>query len=539
MKKMFLIFLFVICVINVNNASPFQNNTVVVVRVGTGTGSLTNAATAIFLDEYNTTTGALVQTIPLPTTVSNANKRLVLSGTNSSEGYLTLSTDVNYLVLGGYDAAVGTAAISSTTSAANNRVIARIAQTGAIDVITALTDAYSGGSINGVTSTDGSNFWTSGSNDGVKYATLSGITSTQLSTTPLNIRCINIFNGQLYITSQVTGFFGVSSVGSGLPTVEGQNISKLTGFPTSGTQISPYAFQMNPAGNIIYVACDGNTNYGIQKWTLNGDTWSLAYTISPTLIFTGIVVDWAGTNPIIYATNLTSNANAIYKSTDVGNGSSVTVLTTAAANTIFRGISFTPVTVLPVELSSFTSNTNARNIQLYWETKTEKNSNKFDIEKMNSAIGSIWVNVGSVKAAVLSNSPKQYSFTDKNLQAGKYQYRLKMIDNNGSFDYSKIVETEVATPKDFAVSQNYPNPFNPSTRIDYQVPVDAKVIMEVYNIAGQKVSELVNQEQLAGYYTVDFGSSKLSSGVYIYCIVASDKATGKNFSSIKKMMLLK
>jgi hypothetical protein len=194
---------------------------------------------------------------------------------------------------------------------------------------------------------------------------------------------------------------------------------------------------------------------------------------------------------------------------------------------------------LPVELSSFTSVINGRNVQLSWGTKTEKNSNKFDVEKMNTAIGSSWVNVGSVKAAVLSNSPKQYSFTDKNLQAGKYQYRLKMIDNDGSFEYSKIVETEVATPKNFELSQNYPNPFNPSTRIDYQVPVDAKVILEVYNIAGQKVSELVNQEQSAGYYTVDFGSSKLSSGVYIYRIVASDKATGNNFSSIKKMMLLK
>jgi hypothetical protein len=114
-----------------------------------------------------------------------------------------------------------------------------------------------------------------------------------------------------------------------------------------------------------------------------------------------------------------------------------------------------------------------------------------------------------------------------------------MIDNDGSFEYSKIVETEVASPKNFELSQNYPNPFNPSTRIDYQVPVDAKVIMEVYNIAGQKVSELVNQEQSAGYYTVDFGASKLSSGVYIYRIVVSDKATGNNFSSIKKMMLLK
>jgi hypothetical protein len=114
-----------------------------------------------------------------------------------------------------------------------------------------------------------------------------------------------------------------------------------------------------------------------------------------------------------------------------------------------------------------------------------------------------------------------------------------MVDNDGSFNYSSVEAAEVAIPKDFAISQNYPNPFNPSTKIDYQVPVDAKVIMEVYNIAGQKVFELVNQEQSAGYYTVDFGASKLSSGVYIYRLSASDKATGNNFSSIKKMMLLK
>ena len=114
-----------------------------------------------------------------------------------------------------------------------------------------------------------------------------------------------------------------------------------------------------------------------------------------------------------------------------------------------------------------------------------------------------------------------------------------MIDNDGSSAYSSVEAAEVAVPKDFAVSQNYPNPFNPTTKIDYQVPVDAKVILEVYNIAGQKVMELVNQEQSAGYYTVDFGSSRLSSGVYIYRLAAVDKATGANFSSIKKMMLLK
>jgi hypothetical protein len=193
---------------------------------------------------------------------------------------------------------------------------------------------------------------------------------------------------------------------------------------------------------------------------------------------------------------------------------------------------------LPVELSSFTANNNGRSIQLNWSTKTEKNSDRFDIQR--SLVGNLnWAVVGSVKAAVLSNSPKSYSYSDNKLQSGKYQYRLKMVDNDGSFAYSSVEAAEVAVPKDFSVSQNYPNPFNPSTTIAYQVPVDAKVILEVYNIAGQKVADLVNQDMAAGYYSVSFGASKLSSGVYIYRVVAIDKASGNNFSSVKKMMLLK
>jgi len=197
---------------------------------------------------------------------------------------------------------------------------------------------------------------------------------------------------------------------------------------------------------------------------------------------------------------------------------------------------------LPVELSSFTSSVNGRQVNLNWETKTEVNSNQFEIDRalQSSKDASLnWVSVGTVKASGLSNSTKDYSYSDTKLQSGKYHYRIKMVDNNGSFSYSSVEVAEVAIPKDFAVSQNYPNPFNPSTKIDYQVPVDAKVVMEVYNITGQKVMELVNQQMSAGYYTVDFGASKLSSGVYIYRLAASDKATGHNFSSIKKMMLLK
>jgi hypothetical protein len=199
--------------------------------------------------------------------------------------------------------------------------------------------------------------------------------------------------------------------------------------------------------------------------------------------------------------------------------------------------------ILPVELTSFRSVVNGRQINLNWETKTELNTRQFEIERAlvsTKDVTTIWASVGSVNASGTTTTPKQYSYTEKNLQTGKYQYRIKMIDNDGSFKYSPVVETEVAVPKDFAVSQNYPNPFNPTTKIDYQVPVDAKVILEVYSITGQKVVELVNQDKQAGYYSVQFGtSSKLASGVYIYRILAIDKVTGNNFSSIKKMMLLK
>jgi hypothetical protein len=199
---------------------------------------------------------------------------------------------------------------------------------------------------------------------------------------------------------------------------------------------------------------------------------------------------------------------------------------------------------LPVELSSFVTKVQERNIVLNWETKTEINFNKFEIERclVNSYNALLnWIQIGSVPASGNSNSPKKYFFSERGLQSGKYQYRLKMIDNDGAFKYSDINIIEIAIPKDFVLNQNYPNPFNPVTRIEYRVPLDSKVMLEVYDITGKKITELVNQDQPAGYYSVDFLSSsvKLSSGVYIYRILAVDKATGKNFSAVRKMILMK
>lgn len=193
---------------------------------------------------------------------------------------------------------------------------------------------------------------------------------------------------------------------------------------------------------------------------------------------------------------------------------------------------------LPVELNSFTVKNEGRDVSISWETKSETNTSVFQIERASEQ-GS-WLKVGEVAASGNSSSPKEYSFTDKRLNSGKYSYRLKMIDNDGSYEYSEAAETEVALPKEYAISQNYPNPFNPTTRIDYQLPFDSKVTLELYGITGEKVGMILNEEQSAGYYTAEINASglNLASGVYIYRMSASSTA-GQNFVQVKKLVLMK
>ena len=194
---------------------------------------------------------------------------------------------------------------------------------------------------------------------------------------------------------------------------------------------------------------------------------------------------------------------------------------------------------LPVELERFTTSSTGRDVNISWETKTEVNSSKFEVER--SAVNTQnWVKVGEVTASGNSNSAKEYSFTDKKLNSGKYSYRLKMVDNDGTYEYSKVVETEVSLPKEYAISQNYPNPFNPSTRIDYQLPFDSKVSLDIYGITGEKVATILNGDVAAGYYTTEInaGALNLASGVYIYRISATG-SNNQNFVQVKKLMLTK
>lgn len=195
---------------------------------------------------------------------------------------------------------------------------------------------------------------------------------------------------------------------------------------------------------------------------------------------------------------------------------------------------------LPVELSTFTISVIKNSAILKWTTNSEINSSTFEVQRKSES--SEWKKVGEVIAAGNSNSPKEYSFTDRNLSSAKYQYRLKMIDADGSHKYSSVVDAEIQLPKEYAISQNYPNPFNPSTRIDYELPFDSKVTIELYGISGEKIATLVNGYQSAGYYTTELNAGKLnlSSGAYIYRMIAdSQDNTVQTFTQVKKLLLTK
>lgn len=190
---------------------------------------------------------------------------------------------------------------------------------------------------------------------------------------------------------------------------------------------------------------------------------------------------------------------------------------------------------LPVELSSFTSSVNKNDVVLNWSTVSEVNNHKFVIERKST--GS-WTSVGEVTGNGTTNEVKSYSFNDRNLTSGSYYYRLKQIDYNGNFEYHNLVnEVIVGVPNAFALSQNYPNPFNPSTKIDFALPVDSRVSIKIYDMLGKEAAVIMNNEaRTAGYYSVQFNGSSLSSGIYFYAIKTEGQ---QNFSITRKMVLVK
>ncbi|GEM_PF-801040 len=277
------------------------------------------------------------------------------------------------------------------------------------------------------------------------------------------------------------------------------------GVTLSGTASDIWIFQISGAlglANGASVTLSGGALASNIFWQVAGQV-----TLGTTAVMKGIIL---GQTAIVYNNGATLDGRAL-----------------AQAEVTFIGN-----TVLPVEMVAFTAAANRLNADLQWSTATEVNSYGFEIERRQTEN---WEKVGFVTGAGTSNAPHDYTYSDNSLSPGRYVYRIKQIDNNGTFAYYGSAEVEVGiTEKKFSLESNYPNPFNPSTTIQFMLGSDGMTSLQVYNILGQKVMTLFEGSAQAGkMYQVKFEASNLPSGLYF-----AKLESGKQHM-LRKMLLMK
>jgi hypothetical protein len=190
---------------------------------------------------------------------------------------------------------------------------------------------------------------------------------------------------------------------------------------------------------------------------------------------------------------------------------------------------------LAVTLTSFTASSSHLSADLRWSTAAGAIDYNFEIDRTTVGRIQSWQKVGFVAGSSINSSSQQYEYIDRDVSAGTYDYRIKLIASNGGYAYTSTVEVQVGVaPKEFTLSQNYPNPFNPTTNIEFTVPQDGRVQLKVYNTLGEEVATLLDGAMTAGeYHRVSFDASHLGSGVYFARIQFANRQL------VKKMLLMK
>ena len=318
------------------------------VRVGDGSSALSSGATAVFLDEY-TPSGTLVQSIALPTSAVGANRRLTVSGTATSEGALALSADGRYLSLAGFDADPGTAAVAGTPTAATNRVVARVDGNGRRRLVDGDLRRHH-------------RVRRQGCGHRRRQPLLGRRIERRRAPGPAGQRRRDHADQQRRADEPARGrasrrsvarvdgqrSAGVYAVGSGLPTTGGQTPALVAPSP------SPYGFVALdrdpgvPGVDTLYVADDSGPSGGIVKFSFDGTTWTARGSFRPSGSgvrgLTGAVTPSGVT---LYATT-SATANQLVTVNDSAAfdapiaATSTTLASTAAANTVFRGVAFAP-----------------------------------------------------------------------------------------------------------------------------------------------------------------------------------------------------
>lgn len=360
--RILLFFLLFACAAR-SSAQSFGNGNIVVVRIGTGALPLTaGTAQPVYLDEY-TPCGELVRSIALPVTVSGSHRRLTLppASADYTEGFISLSEDGQYLALGGYDAATGTAAVTGSTSSTVNRVVGIIDAAANVNTTTAFSNRFSAVSIRSAI-TDGSNVWAAGGNGGIVYATTGSTGTSNTLLTSTTGRCLGIYDGQLYATSTATNL-RMARVGSGLPTTAGQTMTNLPGYPaTSGSPLQFFMARLNGSDtvNVLYIA----DNNQLKKYSLVAGSWTANGTLGVTGDkYRGLTGTVSGSDVILYALRRNDTGGEIIQYTDnTGYNASFAnlkpiIIVQADSNRVFRDLSMAPQAVSPLAAQKTSNST--------------------------------------------------------------------------------------------------------------------------------------------------------------------------------------
>ncbi|MFI5406690.1 MAG: T9SS type A sorting domain-containing protein, partial [Nitrososphaerales archaeon] len=390
----------------------------------------------------------------------------------------------------------------------------------------------------------GSNFVHKSTNEGSGWTIVNGGQS--LDGNPLLAMTVSNFSTDtLYVTTSP-----ISSRGNVFVSFNGgTSWTNITGILPdrylTDIAIAPYN------ASIVYVTVAGYGSSHLFKSTNAGQSWTDVGSSLPDAPGYSVIVDPENQNNVFFGNDIT-----VYASTDAGNSwfeysnglpeaSFIYDLNIVNVNHRLRvathgnGVYEADIDlVVPVELVSFTAKNENNKIKLNWSTATELNNNGFEIER--SIDNKEFITRGFVKGFGTSTEPHDYTFTEDALN-GKLYYRLKQIDYNGDYNYSNIIEINSFYASNFELLQNFPNPFNPTTKIKFTIASvvaseskqSHQVTLKVFDILGNEIAILVNEEKPIGSYEVEFDGKSLPSGIYYYQLKAG------NFVEAKKMILLK
>jgi len=382
MREFLLPILALMATLSAAQAQYFTQGNLAVVQMGTATQAAATTGEPVSIVQF-TTAGVPVGTpLTLPSTGASA----FILDNSATEGFMTLSGNGKYLVLGGYNTNIQTSSLTGFTSTNVFRAVATIDGYGNFALPITNSHIYSTYNIRGAVSDGLGNFWVSGSGGtgasiangeiGIIYVGGSSLETnvTVTETGTGNERCLNIYNNDLYLsTGSGSGLFGrgiylvSNSVTGGIPTNTGSTANN-TNIMQTGSTSGPYDFAINAAGTIAYVAEDNLG--GIIKFTstgLPGALWVSNYTISALTPGApaadtnaeAVTADFTQNPPVIYATTGEGAGDRLIQIVDNGPASTATLLATAPAGTIYRGVRFVPAAYpviatppLPVEVDA-------------------------------------------------------------------------------------------------------------------------------------------------------------------------------------------